>query len=301
MFRTVAIARLCLCGSLASAATPEENYLASRDALIAKFKRLKEAADKSGKANPDLDKQQRQALKSLEQQMRAVVGPASLKGFGAGKLSLDTLTEGDVGFSQLDGLRFSTKGGKSDALVTTRGLFDAWLRANPERWTLPATPPKTLDEALASQDFYTFSVSEDAAVNKYAEIPVTPPPGAAHAHAILDARTQDVAPRIPDEIIVGFLQGERLVIASAPVNAKIAAIAPCEKILKESEAKADAALKAYNETKPQNDKLFDDYTHLQEMGDVDYRACYGAHAKDEAFFAAVTKQAQTLLDTLAAQ
>jgi hypothetical protein len=300
MIGTVANAYLCLFASLAGAAAPEETYLASRDALIAKFKRLQDAADKSCKANPDLDKQQQQALKSLEQQTRAVVGPMSLKGFGAGKLSLDTLSEGDIDFSQLDGLRFSTKGGKSDALVATRGLFDAWLRANPECWTLPATPPKTLDEALVSQDFYTFSMSEDAVVNKYAEIPVAPPPGVTHAHAILDARSQDIAPRIPDEIIIGFLQGERLVIASAPVKAKIAAIAPCEKFQKEWEAKADAALKAYNETKPQNDKLFDDYTHLQAKGDIDYRACYGAHAKDEAFFIPVTTQAQALLDTLAA-
>ena len=62
--------------------------------------------------------------------MRAIVGPVEIKGLGAGKLSLGSLYEGDLGFGSLDGLLFASEDYKTAIVVTTRSLFMRWLRAH---------------------------------------------------------------------------------------------------------------------------------------------------------------------------
>src|SRR5262249_25110564 len=111
-----------------SAASPEQAYLAARDGYIKAFQHI--ATD------GDYDKR-KGALDEVEAQLRRIVGPTTLAGFPAeGKIHLDTLTTEDEGFGLLDGLVYAIPldqtgiGDKVSVVVTTRSLFDAWLRAD---------------------------------------------------------------------------------------------------------------------------------------------------------------------------
>jgi hypothetical protein len=84
----------------AAAASPEGAYLAARDRYIASFKTTASAGDeKAAFARQD------KAVRDLEQQLKAIVGPFSASGFPAeGKLNLVSLFPDDIGFGMLDGL-----------------------------------------------------------------------------------------------------------------------------------------------------------------------------------------------------
>jgi hypothetical protein len=276
----------------------QDNYLSTRNRYIADFKKIED----SGNLGGDFSKKQEQALSILQKQMDQIIGRLSLKGFPAqGKLTLDTLSVNDVGFDTLDGLLYISEGDKSQVIVTTKNLFDAWLLARRKLWAKPDVAPKTLEEALTSQEFYTFAISADAAVSKFAELPLEKPAGVDTAYALLDARSQDVAPRTPDEIIVSFTQDGKLFIASAPVQTKIGPIAACEKIANAIDARAKKALAAYEGARRKNEKLFDDYTRLETKSDVDYRKCYGEEIARQPFLPRLKDEAQALLSRLAAR
>lgn len=282
----------------AQAASPEEAYLASRDRYIAKFKKLED----SGQADERAGKQEQSARDELERQMEKIIGPVAVEGFAEpGKLSLETLFGEGVGADQLDGLAFSSTD-KGQLLVTTEGLFKAWLRAHQKAWTKPQTPPQTLEQALKSEYFYTLAISPDAGVVKYADLPVSKPAAAELAVAMLDQRSQDITgASVPDEIIVAVARAGRLVIAASPTKTKIIAAPACDKIWADYEARANKALAAYDAAGRRNDALFADYTRLQDEGGGAFRRCFAERAKSEKFFAELTQEAQALVDRLAAK
>jgi hypothetical protein len=48
-----------------------------------------------------------------------------------------------------------------------------------------------------------------------------------------------------------------------------------------------------------DEKIFDSYTATQEKGDKDYRACYAERTPWEAFFPALTEEAQAIANRFA--
>ncbi|MFZ3335779.1 MAG: hypothetical protein WA199_07485, partial [Xanthobacteraceae bacterium] len=115
-----------------AAATPAEDaYIASRDAAIAKIKAATDAEPKNSTSGDDnkviaLDNQERA---SLEQLMRVIVGPVTVKGLdGRGAINLDTLSDGDEDFGLLDGMVYGGIDAKTRVIVTTDGLFRHWLQ-----------------------------------------------------------------------------------------------------------------------------------------------------------------------------
>ena len=112
MQKLTAIIRLaaasCLLGTLASAnaaaPSPEDRYIAARDAAIAKITKMYD------------DKKADEAFKVTEL-MRAdllaklapIVAESGRKGFGPAQLNLDALSQGDMGFGLLDGVRFDSE------------------------------------------------------------------------------------------------------------------------------------------------------------------------------------------------
>jgi hypothetical protein len=275
-------ALLCLVPLVAHAATPEENYIAARDKFIAQFK-LKEneqITDATAKA-------EEQARAALEQQMQAVIGASGVKGAPAqGKLNLDSLITGDMGFGLLDGIVFKLRG-ETQVLVTTRSLLTRWLKAQQEIWKNSPHhgPPAETGAAVRSENFYTQALSHDAAVTRYAEIPVTEP----NAYAMLIAHQQDVGPVVPKQMIVAVLRGDRMFIWRAPAAAKTAMFPPCAAIWKEAERKANAA-------NTRKDSPEDAFAKIQDEGHTKMRVCYNERAKSAAFFPALVKQAQDLID-----
>jgi hypothetical protein len=238
--------------------------------------------------------------------LRPIIGPVAVKGFRpAGRINLDTLVRGDVGFGALDALvytsQFGTKENKSRAYVTTGALFDRWLRDHRDSWTAAKSEvPKDGNAALALQTFYTFAMSADAAVSKYAELPVVKPAKAKLAFAMLAARSQDDAPTKPDEIIVSVLHEDRLFVASTPTTAKIDPIPTCQEIWDQAEEQAEAAHDTYRESNMWDEDALELAVRLRAEGAAAFHRCYVEHAKAQPFFAAVVKQAQGLLERLPA-
>lgn len=271
-------ALLCLVPLVAHAASPEQDYIAARDKFVAQFK-LKD----DEQITDAITKAEVQARATLEKQMRALIGASGIKGAPAsGKLNLDSLITGDMGFGLLDGLVFKFKG-ETQVLLTTRGLLTRWLKDQQDVWKDSPRhgPPAEIGAALRAENFYTQAMSHDAAVTRYAEIPVREP----NAYAMLVAHQQDIGPVVPKEMIVAVLRGERLFVWNAPAAAKTVMFSQCETIWKNAERKADA----------RQNNSDDAFEKVQQDGDAAMRACYSERAKSAAFFPALVKQAQELI------
>ena len=213
----ILVALLMSISVAAGAASLEESYLAARDGYIEKLK--------PAETNVDLDeagrKQEELARGELEQQLRRIIGTPDIKGFSApGKINLETLFKGYSGFGLLDGLLYSSADDKTHIVVTTDVLLDRWLREHKEWWgPTVANVPQDVNAALKSAAFYTQALTTDAAISKYVELPVAKPAKAKLAFAMLVARSQDLGPRTPDELIVTVVRGGRVFVVSAPANA----------------------------------------------------------------------------------
>jgi hypothetical protein len=272
---------------LAAAPSALDKYVTARDAYVEKF-RAAEKGEVSDAAAAEHD----QALADLTKLIAPVVGKVAIKGYGAkGKISLDTLFPSDVGFGMLDGLVFASADGKATVLATTDGLLSRWLAAARE---VPQDPA----EALRSEEFYAQATSPDAAVLRYALVPVLPPGGASTARAMLVVRAQEMTPRVPDEMLVAVISGKRLFIASSPVKAKVAAIPACDEVWKGYETKMNEALAAYNKSDPKDETLFEAYTKLEEQADKGFRGCYAEEALSAPFYKDLVKQAQAIVNSL---
>src|SRR4051794_22241736 len=100
-------AACCVVGTLASAnaasPSPEDRYIAARDAAIAKVTKLYDA-----KKMDEAQKAEEAARADLFVKITPIMAESDRKGFGPAKLNLDALSHGDMGFGLLDGLRFDS-------------------------------------------------------------------------------------------------------------------------------------------------------------------------------------------------
>jgi hypothetical protein len=138
--KVLLIALLALTSAAAKAASLEETYLTSRNQYIEKLARL----EKSGGAGDKLTKQEELALNDLEKQLRNIIGEITIDAFSnQGKINLASLTSGDQGFGQLDGLSVSSQDVKAQVVVTTDALLRAWLRDHRNWWGKTARRRRT--------------------------------------------------------------------------------------------------------------------------------------------------------------
>jgi hypothetical protein len=275
-------AALMLVAAAASAdASPLQEYVAARDGYLATFKDSDIIGDeRAGKAHED-------ARRDLETRLRTIIGPSAIKGFPRdGKINLESLSPGFIGFGLLDGLVYRSPDEKTRILVMTDELLGQWLRANKR------DVPQTVAAALKSDSLYNGALYTDAAFFRYAELPVARPADAGLAFAMLVARGQDVGPRTPDEIIVSLLRGARVFIVVAPAGAKVGAIPDCDKIWQKASKQAEKM--AHAGPDPQVER----FDKLREDGDRAFRRCFAARAPQESYFPALVKQAQGLIDEL---
>src|SRR5579871_771721 len=227
----------------ASAASPEQRYLAARDAYIKTI------------GHDETDRgfeRHNAALADLEAQLGAIIGPTTLKGFPPeGKIHLDTLYTDDEGFGLVDGLMYriplDDKGidDKVSVVVTTRSLFEAWLKAHKTKWRGQAPLPQDLPTALKSDEFYREALSTDAAVVTYAQLPVAKPAWARTAYAVLATRTQDLVPSTPTEMDIVVIGSGRAYFATAKTEAVVGPVAACETIRQQIKDKAQEVWAAY--------------------------------------------------------
>jgi hypothetical protein len=271
----------------AGAATPVETYLDTRDRFVAAINKAPDA--------PGADRQDKAARAELEGLIRHLVGPVRLEGFPPeGASNLDTLIQ-QVGFGKLDGLVFAREKPVIRVVVTTLALLKRWLEDHKTDEAGGAVPGD-LKQALASEPFYTFAISPDAAIAKYADLPIAAPRGASLAVALLVLQRQDVTPDMPDEIVVSAIRDGRVFVMSERLAKPIKPIPACAAIWRDYQARADKTFAAYQASRASDTKLFDAYVALQNEGDVAHRQCYGQRIRDDPAFAALVRQAQALAD-----
>jgi hypothetical protein len=287
----------------AMATSPEESYVAARDAAIKTF----EQRDKAGPFDDQAFEDHKKALDGLARMIAPVIGASEIKGFpGPARLNVRSLVPGDIDFEALDGLVYSSVNDKAQVLVTTDGLLDRWLRAHRSDWETVKRAGQgarqgagqALATALKTESFYTKAISSDAAVFRYADIPIAKSAKAGFAVAMLAARSQDLGPQIPDEIVIAAGQGGRFYLVTAPVTAKITEIPACDAIKRDFEKRSNDAFAAYSASQLQDRGASDRSMRLRDEGNDAYRRCFVQRAPRERFFAAVTAQAQALADSL---
>lgn len=282
----------------AYAASPEQTYIAARDANIAKLDKMPNAA------SDEAIRFHETATQELTQLLIGVVGRVNVKGFtSAPHLNLGSLLPGDMGFGTLDGLTFSTADDKASLLVTTEPLYKLWISEHRSSWENDTlTPPSDQPEALLHlRGFYASALTSDAALTKIAELPVTLPPTATAAAALLTGRSQDRAPDRPESIIAALIVGKRLLIAEVPLKAAIPAVAACTKIQRAAEPKIDAAEEAYIATERKDAALGLKLRKLQIETAKAFETCFTDKSKTQKSYQAAVAQAQALLADMSGQ
>jgi hypothetical protein len=300
------ILTLSVLAGAASAQSPdilEKRYIAARDAAVKQVKALyaKDQSEAAGKADDA-------ARPGLEAQLRAILGPVKFEGFNDGKLNLDALSDGDMGFGMLDGLRFDSLATKTikttdssfeeptaHITVTTQSLFGRWLREH-KNWNEGGSAvPQQTEAAFRSENFWFQAIQSDAAIIRYAEVPLQKPQGVSVAFAMLGNRTQDDYPNDADEVFVAALANGRAYAATVEVE-KIE-VAACTAGRAASLAKAQAAYEAATARGDKNAGKAMEATEAPRQ--AAFVKCFVANAPKEPGYAAAVKAAQGLLDLVA--
>jgi hypothetical protein len=282
----LAIAVSLLTSVSAPAASPEEAYLAARDAAIAS---LNPPGERGPLTDAEIRKEAR-ARDALGKQMRTVIGPLNVNGFsGEGVYNVGSLFEGDIETGTLDGLLF-TRNKDVRLVVTTTSLAERWIKSPDGLAATKREMPKDLKSALALELFYTRASSFAAAVSSMGELPVTKPAGADFAYAMLSTRRQDIGAAPATEMLVGVLAPPRLYVVSTPI-APIRMMPACEKLAKDADVRAGRMQRGGS----------DAAEAVRQQGDADMLKCFAARVKSSPEFARLTKQAQDIADGLVAK
>ena len=273
----VAVLVATLAGAVAAPSSPEDRYIAARDAAIEKISPIYDA----GKFDDAAQKVEDAARADLQAQLSAILGELHASGFGPPKLNLESFYKGDEGFGMLDGLQLDAELGKSgepagrnDAagnyvepkahiIVTTQTMFERWLHAHKDWWDKGLkNVPQQIGAALRDESFYTQAISPGSAVVKFATLPIAKPPSASMAQGFLAARTQSDIPDAADQVFVSALANGKVYIAYGSIEPKVQ-IAACSAIRQRDE---DA-----------------------------YKRCFTRRAPQQSSFVEATRQAQALL------
>lgn len=278
---------LVLSANAAIAQTAEDRYLAARDAAIERF--TPERVPNVGQADLDAEDKARAELDRL---IRDVIGVPMLIGFDAPQFNLTTLFSGDIDFGRLDGLVLEADGGDTRLVVSTPSLLARWLQA---KWQDPKERVSP-DAAIRSETFYLRALGSDAAILRYADVPV----GTPNVFAILGARTQDLPPFEAGEVFVSAIRDDRVFVASARFEPPIA-VATCTKSREAAEAKLAELERAQIKPGPRNAAALERAIGLREKIEADFKNCFAERAPKEPSFANAVKRAKDILALMPAK
>lgn len=274
------------------AASPEEKYFETRDNFIREFEKASTPLDSLAEQDQHaLDEKDRHALAELEKQLKPIIGPVNVEGFPKeGKINLETLQNGDLGFGQVDGLRFTAN--QEYLFVTTDNILKKYLAEQPEL-------PKDLAELSKTGEFYVRAITAEAAVTYFAEIPVKSANGKSYVRAFLGLTAQDIGPFIPKDVFVFVTKGNRILAVQSPAAAEITEIPQCRNEWERFAKKKADANELYRSSGLNNEKAFDEVVQqYEQQGFEAYHRCYDREAKNQKFFASLKKQAQSIVDRL---
>jgi hypothetical protein len=288
--------------------SPEDRYIATRDAAIAKLSPLYDA----GALDDAATKAEAAAFADLLAQMNAILAEPARKGFGPAKLNIETFYKGDEGFGTLDGLRFDAELGRSGEkagadgadgkyvepkahiIVSTPTLFERWLRAHKDWWDKGARNiPQRLGSALKDASFYTQAISSGSAVINFNLLPIAKPANATFTYGILAGRTQSDIPDAADQVFVSALADGKVYVAYGSID-PVVKIPECIAIRTDYNKRAEAADDDVRFNKIDN-KAQDKLGDLRQQGEDAFMRCFTRRAPQQPSFAEATRQAQALL------
>lgn len=292
--RLVWTVMFALASGAAFAASPEDDYIAARDKAIAAIAAL----NNENAPVETLDAADAKARSDLEGRLSTLLGPLAVADFPpTGTINLESLSDADVGYGMLDGLRYAKSDDGPSLVATTRGLLERWLQSRAADTDAGLRLPTGIDEALKLDAFYTQAITSDAAFSGTLDFPLKKPAGADIAIARLGGWTQDVGPIYEQQVVVTLVKGNSVMIASAPANPAVPRIDACDALWTSAN---DAAQKLAAQASEQNDeKAYDTANAAWEKGDGDYRACMAQHLPSDPAFPALVAQAQQLADHMA--
>ena len=303
-----AIAALSSADAASLKPSPEDRYIATRNAAIAKFSPVYDA----GKSDDATTKAEDAVFADLKAQMAAILGEPDRKGFGPARLNIETFYKGDEGFGTLDGLRFDSelgangeKAGENGAngkyvepgahiIVTTQTLFERWLRVHKDWWDKDIkNVPQQIGSAPRDESFYTQAIQTDSAVINFNSLPIAKPISATFVYGFLAGRTQSDIPNAADEVFVSALATGKVYIAYGSIKPKVE-IASCLAIRAGFNKKAEEADDKFRSQKIDR-KTYDKLGDFRQQGEDTYKRCFVQRAPQQPSFAEAVKQAQALL------
>jgi hypothetical protein len=262
----------------------EDQYLEARDAAIERFTPAR--VPNIGPGELDAESKARAELDNL---IRVLIGSGTPPGFEAGQYNVTTLFSGDMDFGKLDGIVYEADGGDTQMVMSTRSLLSKWLQAkfqDPKDRLAP-------DVAIQTENFYLRAIGSDAAILRYAELPL----GVPDSFAMLSARTQDAPPTEADEVLVTAIRGERVFVASARFEPPLA-VEACTRDRETAEAKLEQMERTEFKPGRRNDAALEKLMTLREQVESEFRRCFAAGAPKEKGFAQAVNRAKDLLDRM---
>ena len=184
--RIVAVSLLGFANAGAAPLSPEDKYIATRDAAIKKLSPLYDA----GALDDAATKAEAAAFADLLVQMSAILKEPARKDFGPAKLNIETLYKGDEGFGMLDGLRFDAELGKAARKPATMARMANMSSPRPisssQRRRCSSVGcsrtriggqgrknvPQRIGSALKDESFYTQAISSGSAVINFNLLPM---------------------------------------------------------------------------------------------------------------------------------
>lgn len=268
----------------AVAATPTDEYLATRDRAIAAL------------AATSDDAREQAAVDDLQRRVRMIVGPIGIPGFPEpGDSNVNTLSP-SVDLGRLDGLTARDADGTT-IYVTTVPLLRAWLNADARR---DDPLPKDAAAAFRTDDFYTQAISSDAHATIFGALPIAAKPTVHGAAALLLEFAQDgPAPIPPDRLVVSFVSNGRAILLVREV--RLAQIPACQTAWDQENKAAQDVLDSYRKAGARDRAMFGRYLRLDEAANDHFIRCFGARFQTSGDYAATVRQAQALLDRASRQ
>jgi hypothetical protein len=211
------------------------------------------------------------AVRELAVRLRSIVGPFSMRGVtDSGTIDLGTFISGNEDTDLPDGIEYSGPD-RMRIFVTDSAILHAWITQR-----FRSGIPTNLARDLPRAEVNTFLFSEDAAVVRYADLPVKSIRKRVYAAQLID-RAQDYCPDCtPGRVIVTVGVGSRVMIVDAPVLDSVPVPAACKQEAKE-------------------------YWKTHQLGDEGFARllrCYATSAKSDPRFQRLVARAQSLIDAL---
>jgi hypothetical protein len=217
-----------------------------------------------------------------------------------------------LGFGAIDGIRYESADSVT-VVVTTRTLLDAWLHDPVAGDTaLPRDPVK----ALTRTELYENGIPEDAAVSRYADIPVDLATPSGVVSAMLVLRAQDFGVYAPNEVIASVVRGNRVYLIEAPTRAVIEPMSSCVPIWKGANGKVDSVNQAERPTVDSLTRALKSNPtdtaalsasirsqgritdQIENHADTLFRQCYAEHVTADPRFAVLTAQIDSIVRRL---